>query len=209
MRPLTLTIPKTLTRIKGKPIIDYIMEALPDEVGEVIVVVRYLGEKIRDYLGSNFGGRKIVYVEGCGQGTAADFLLTQPYTNSDRFLVIYGDELPRSEDVANCCKYEFSLLVFKSDNPTAHGLVILKDGLVNGVAEKPKKPLSDLAVNGVMVLGQEMFDYRPIPGKGGEFYLTSLVDQFAKSHKVYAVMSDGFIGDITTPADIARVEEML
>lgn len=30
MRPLTLAIPKTLIEIKGKPIIDYIVEVLPD-----------------------------------------------------------------------------------------------------------------------------------------------------------------------------------
>ncbi|MEK7556547.1 MAG: hypothetical protein AAB538_01065, partial [Patescibacteria group bacterium] len=86
---------------------------------------------------------------------------------------------------------------------------ILKGGWVSGVVEKPKNPPSDLAVNGVMVLGPRMFEYKPIPGKGGEFYLTSLVDQFVKDHKVAPVGSVGFIGDITTPADIERVERML
>ncbi|MEK7500796.1 MAG: nucleotidyltransferase family protein [Patescibacteria group bacterium] len=210
MRPLTLTVPKTLIEIKGKPIISHILAALPNEIDEVIVVVRYLGEKIRAYLGSDFGGRKIVYVEGRGQGTAADFLLTRPYVNSERFLLIYGDELPRPDDISNCLKHEFSLLVFKSDNPTAHGVVILnEDGLVEGVMEKPKNPPSEIAVDGVMVLGRKMFEYQPVSGQGGEFYLTSLVDQFVKDHKVYSVMSVGFIGDITTPADIERVEKVL
>ena len=210
MRPLTLTVPKTLIEVKGKPIISHILAALPDEIDEVIVVVRYLGEKIRAYLGSDFGGRKIIYVEGCGQGTAADFLLTRPYVSAGRFLLIYGDELPRPDDISNCLKHEFSLLVFRSNNPTAQGIVILNnDGSVSGVMEKPKDPPSKIAVDGVMVLGWKMFEYQPVSGQGGEFYLTSLVDQFVKDHKVVPVGSVGFIGDITSPADIERVERML
>lgn len=132
MRPLTLDIPKPLLKIKGKPIIEHIFHSLPPGVTEVIVVVKYLGDKIRSHLGSFFAGRKVIFVEGCGQGTAADFLLTKDFVESDRFLVIYGDEIPNHDDVANCLTKDFSLLVFKSDNPTAHGIVILKDGLVKG-----------------------------------------------------------------------------
>lgn len=209
MRPLTLETPKPLIKIKGKPIIEYVIESLPSQVTEVIVVVKYLGDKIRSHLGSSFNGRKIIFVEGCGQGTAVDFLLTKELVKSDRFLVIYGDEIPNPEDVAGCLLKEFSLLVFKSDNPTAHGIVILEDGLVKGIVEKPDLPPSDVGVDGVMVLGRNIFKYSPVAGKGGEFYLTSLVDQFVKDHKVDPVMTVGLKGDITTPADISRIEKLL
>ncbi|MEK9166111.1 MAG: sugar phosphate nucleotidyltransferase, partial [Patescibacteria group bacterium] len=46
MRPLTLTTPKPLLEIQGKAIIDYVFDALPEEVEEAVVVVKYLGEKI-------------------------------------------------------------------------------------------------------------------------------------------------------------------
>ncbi len=209
MRPLTLNTPKSLLQIKDKPIIEHILHSLPPEVTEVIVVVKYLGDKIRLHLGSSFGGRKIIFVEGCGQGTAADFLLTKDLVKSDRFLVIYGDEIPNYNDVVSCLDKEFSLLVFKSDNPTAHGVVILKDGLVTGIVEKPDLPPSDIGVDGIMVLGKDIFGYNPAVGKGGEFYLTSLIDQFVKDHQVHPIMSVTFRGDITTPADIDRIEKML
>ena len=101
-------------------------------------------------------------------------------------------------------------MVFRSNNPTAHGIFILSDyGLVEGIVEKPEDPPSEIAIDGVMVLGRKMFEYKPVSGRGGEFYLTSLVDRFVKDHIVHPVMSVGFLGDITTPADIARIERLL
>ena len=63
MRPLTLEKPKQLLEIAGRPILVRIFENLPDEIGEVVLVVGYMGDKIRDYFGDKFLGRKIRYVE--------------------------------------------------------------------------------------------------------------------------------------------------
>lgn len=210
MRPLTLTTPKPLLKVKGKPIIEHIIESMPLEVTEIIIVVRYLGEKIKGYLGDSFGGKRIVYVDGCGEGTARDFLLTKNFVKSNRFLVVYGDELPRREDIVNCLRKELGVLVFKPSNPRANGIVVLNaDGTVRSIIEKPKNPRSDLAIDGVMVLDKNIFGYEPVSNNEGEYYLTSLVDKFAKEYKVYPVMSVGLIGDITTLADLDRVGKML
>lgn len=212
MRPLTLETPKPLLKVKGKPIIEYIIESLPTEVDEVIVVVKYLGDQIRSHLGSSFSGRKIIFMEGCGQGTAQDFLLTKDFIQSDHFLVFYGDELPRREDVVNCLKEELSVLVFKSSNPGVHGIVVLNaNGTIKSIIEKPENPPSDLAIDGLMVLSPDIFKYEPIisSNKNGEYYLTSLLNQFVKDYDIYPVMSVGLMGDITTPADLDRIEKML
>ena len=63
MRPLTFHTPKQLLEVGGKPILVHIFENLPDEINEVILVVGYLGHKIREYFGDEFLGRKIAYVE--------------------------------------------------------------------------------------------------------------------------------------------------
>lgn len=60
-----------------------------------------------------------------------------------------------------------------------------------------------------MVLGKDIFGYSPVAGRSGEFYLTSLVDRFAKDHQVHPIMSLSFRGDITMPADLDRIEKML
>ena len=55
MRPLTLRTPKQLLEVGGKPILVHIFENLPDEIDEVILVVGYLGDKIREYFLHNTG----------------------------------------------------------------------------------------------------------------------------------------------------------
>ena len=63
MRPLTENIPKPLLQIQDRPLIEHIVERLPEEVDELIIVVGYLGEMIKQYCSDNFLGRPITYVE--------------------------------------------------------------------------------------------------------------------------------------------------
>ena len=141
MRPLTLTTPKPLIKVMGKTFLDYIFEALPDDIEEAVMVVKYLGDKIKKYCGDNFHGRKIYYAEGSDRGTTYSFLAAKEFLeNEDRFLFIYGDELPHAEDVKNCLANKYSLLTWEEKDPWNHGVVFLKnDGAIAEIKEKPKK----------------------------------------------------------------------
>jgi len=211
MRPLTLTTPKPLLKIKGKPIIEYLFEALPPEISEVIIVVKYLADQIKNYLGREFCGRKIIFVEGSDKGTAYSFLAARACIEADEeFLFIYGDELVNPADVNNCLQKGLSVLIFESQNPQANGIVSLRvDGAVEEIVEKPEQPKTNLAVDGIMVLNSSIFDYEPLANKKGEYYLTSLVNRFIKDHNVWPVRAVNFIGDITTPEDLERVAKLM
>src|SRR5580693_4802604 len=50
LRPHTLTTPKPLLPVQGRPILDWALGALPPRVDRVLVVVNYLGEQIEAYL---------------------------------------------------------------------------------------------------------------------------------------------------------------
>src|SRR5215467_8835102 len=50
LRPHTLTTPKPLLPVRGRPILDWTLGALPGAVDRVVVVVQYLGEQIEEYL---------------------------------------------------------------------------------------------------------------------------------------------------------------
>jgi NDP-sugar pyrophosphorylase family protein len=67
---LTKNTPKSLIQVLNKPLIDYVLEALPDEVDEYIIVIGYLGFQISSYVGSQYKGRRIHYVEQRCLGTA-------------------------------------------------------------------------------------------------------------------------------------------
>ena len=58
MRPLTLTKPKTMLPVAGKPIIQYNIESLRDNgITDILLIVRYKAEIVRNYFGdgSDFG----------------------------------------------------------------------------------------------------------------------------------------------------------
>lgn len=210
MRPLTQDTPKPLLKINGKTLLDWIFEALPKEVDEVIIAVRYLGEKIKKHCGENFYGRKVIYTIGSEKGTAYSFLSVKPYLHEEKFLFIYGDEFPVKEDVDNCLKYPASILCWEVNDPWNHGIVNLNaDGTIIEIEEKPKEPKSKLISNGIMVLNKKIFDYEPEKNNKTEFFFTDMVNKFVHNTPVTAVISKQGIGGISTPEDIKRIENFL
>src|SRR6202521_1935691 len=51
LRPHTLTTPKPLLPVQGRPILDWALGSLPAAVNRVLVVVNYLAEQVEAYLG--------------------------------------------------------------------------------------------------------------------------------------------------------------
>lgn len=63
LKPLTEMLPKALTEVCGKPMIVNALEVCADyQVDEVIIVLGYLGEKIREVCGEEFKNMTIRYV---------------------------------------------------------------------------------------------------------------------------------------------------
>jgi|SRR3989344_1062072 len=209
MRPLTLKIPKPLLTVNGKPIIDYVLESFPPEIDEVIIVVKYLGTQIKKYIGTRNRGRSVKYIRGSDQGSAYSFLAVKKHLANERFLFVYGDEIPNPNDVKKCLAKDLSILTFTSQNPQANGIAYLRrDGTIRRIIEKPKHPASNLAVDGVMVINTDIFNYTPVRTRG-EFYFSTLMSSFVRDHKVFPVPTQGLIGDITTPDDLVRVSNIL
>ncbi len=209
MRPLTLKTPKPLLKISGKPIIDYVLESLSGEIDEVVIVVGYLGNQIKNYIGPKNRHMKVKYVTGSNKGSAYSLIAAKKHLKNQRFLVVQGDEIPHPRDIKNCLAKNFSVLVFESKNPSAHGIGYLsKDGSLAKIIEKPQKPKSNLGVNGVMVLNSDIFNYQPQLMRG-EYYLSTMVGRFVLDHKVYPVEAEGSIGDITAPSDLNRAGKIL
>ena len=61
--PLTITKPKPLLKVANKTIIEHNLEQLQDLVNEVIIVVGFKKEMIKEKIGNRFGNLKIKYVE--------------------------------------------------------------------------------------------------------------------------------------------------
>ncbi len=209
MRPLTLETPKSLLKVGGKTFLDHIFDALPEEVSEVIVVVKYLGDKIRSYLGGEYGGRKIVYQDGTGRGTAIDFLECRSFfKENERFLIIYGDEIPTKKEIRECLSYPLSWLCCWTETPQVSGIADFHlEGQITGVVEKPENPKSNWAACGVILVNTDLFSFAPELHTNGEYYLTSMMDKFVKKYRVQAVKT-GVCRSFTSPGDLEHVANL-
>jgi len=209
MMPLTTKTPKPLLKVNGKTLIDYVLNSLPSEITEVIIAVKYLGTKIKKHVGKKNSGMIIRYVAGSDKGTAYSFLAAKKYLKNERFLFVYGDEIPDKTDISNCLKKDLSILTFKSKNPQVNGIAYLsKDGSIKKIIEKPKNSKSNLGVDGVMVINTDIFKNIPKLSHG-ELYFSTMVGLFVRSHKVFPVKAKNFIGDITSPADLIRAGKII
>ena len=63
LRPLTHNVPKSMIRVAGRPILEWSIDRLPPEIEEVILVVGYRQEQIRQHFGNQWHGRRIRYAE--------------------------------------------------------------------------------------------------------------------------------------------------
>src|SRR6476620_8253995 len=94
LRPHTLTTPKPLLPVQGRPILDWTLGALPASVDRVLVVVHYLAERVDAYLEGQSHFREWVTIpQGTPRGTGDALQKCQSFVRSDRFLVINGDDL--------------------------------------------------------------------------------------------------------------------
>jgi bifunctional UDP-N-acetylglucosamine pyrophosphorylase/glucosamine-1-phosphate N-acetyltransferase len=208
MRPLTLTKPKPLIEIGGMPILEYVVRALPEEIDEIILVVRYLEEQIREFCGGEFLGRRIIYVtQGPEKGTAAALRCARPYITG-RFLLTFADDLLLKGDIAQLLRYPYALLVSESDTPERFGVISLNpDGTLFSIVEKPERPETNLINTGVAVLDKKIFDYEP-DVKNGEHYLTGMLSGLAQDHAVEIVKA-GFWQPVGYPEHIPLAEAAL
>ena len=208
MRPLTLTRPKQLLEIGGKPILEHIFENLPAEIDKVILVVNYLKKQIRDYFGGEFGGRKIQYVvQEDKTGTWGALNAARPVLGKEKFLMLYGDDILDRESIEKCLKHDLAILVKEVDDPRRFGVVVADEkGRVLELVEKPEIPPSRFAFTGVKVLDERIFNYPARRHTNGEFYVTDAVAQLAKDHDVFVEHAQTWFS-IATPEDLKQVDE--
>jgi NDP-sugar pyrophosphorylase family protein len=187
MRPLTDEVPKPLIRtIQSKPLLAHIMDVLPQEIDEVVLVVGYKRDQIIAYFGHEYiaedsRGLRISYVvQEEAKGTFAALDLCRHFINpTERFLMLYGDDLIDAESVAECIQSKNLALLYtkvSEDKASKFGILEVDDsGFVRGIEEKPLHPKSRKASVGVMVLDGRVFKYPPEKSADGEYVLADAV----------------------------------
>lgn len=96
MRPYTYEMPKSLLPVKGKPILEHLINGLKKTgITEIILCTGYLGEKIKEHFGNGekYGVQLIYSHEQKPLLTGGSILKVKPLVDNEPFLVIHGDIL--------------------------------------------------------------------------------------------------------------------
>lgn len=209
LKPLTDNCPKPLVKVGDKTLLDHIVKALPSAVDELIIVVGYKGDMIKEHCGTEFHGRRVKYVEQVQQdGTARALWLCKDLLKG-RFLFMFADDIHGEGDVARVTSYSRGMLSKTSSNPERFGVIVRNpDGTLSEIVEKPTHPPSNLVSTGVMVLDDHIFEFEPQHPVNGEYYLTEVIERYSKKYPV-AVVEEHFWVPIGYPEDIVRAETLL
>lgn len=132
LRPFTEYHPKPLIPIADTALIEHTIKCLPDEITQIIIVIGYLAEQIKDHLGDSWNGKPITYVvQEKLQGTG-DALLQAKDIVEQNFLVVNGDDLYDKNDLTKLLAHPISILAWKSTVPTEFGLNVDTTGKLLG-----------------------------------------------------------------------------
>lgn len=155
MRPHTLTIPKPLIPIAGKPIVQRLVEELAFVAGEKITEIGFIigdfGNDVEESLcniAKSLGANPKIYYQHEALGTGHAILCAKDSLEGN-VIVAFADTLFKA-DFKLDVSADASVWVQKVEDPSAFGVVKLdKDGFISDFIEKPKTFVSDLAIIGI------------------------------------------------------------
>lgn len=190
LRPHTLTIPKPLIPIAGKPIVHRLVEDIAGVINQKIDEIAFIihesfGKQVEKDLiaiAEKLGSKGTIYYQNEALGTGHAIMCAKE-SMSGPIVVAYADTLFRA-DFALDTKADSVVWVKQVDDPSAFGVVQLNDNNeITDFVEKPKEFISDLAIIGIYyfksgeVLRSELqylLDHDII--KSGEYQLTDALE---------------------------------
>ena len=186
LRPITHTRAKQLVPVAGKPVLFYGLEAMAAAgIREVGIIIGETGDEIRAAVGdgSQFGLAVTFIPQEAPLGLAHAVLTAEEFIGDSPFCMYLGDNLLRDGvagfvDSFRSGDADAMILLQHVPNPSEYGVAELNDdGTVRRLVEKPKEPQSDLALVGVYLFTQAIFDAARAlePSWRGELEITDAI----------------------------------
>ncbi len=189
LRPHTLTVPKPLIPIAGKPIVQRLVEDIAkvagEEIEEVAFIIGDFGPEIEKSLiqiAEKLGAKGSIYYQNDPLGTAHAIKCAEQSMSGD-IVIAFADTLFRADFVLD--KNSDGVIWVKSvEDPSAFGVVKLDNyGFITDFVEKPSTFVSDLAIIGIYYFNSaeklmEEINYIMDNNikNGGEYQLTTALE---------------------------------
>ena len=218
MRELTNDLPKPMIAVRGKPILQHIVEGLAAAgVTHFLIVVGYRAEVVREFFGdgSRFGVSVEYTTQVVQDGTGRVVALAEAFVGSDPFILSYGDILVTPENYQRLVDLgDAEALVSVKHNPgeiAQGGAVFVNERFeMTDLREKPKpgEPTSPWYNAGVYTFRPSIFTHIAKLGKSprGEYELTDAIRTLAQSGNLVRVIElTGEWADVRDPEVLAEL----
>jgi glucose-1-phosphate thymidylyltransferase len=204
LAPLTLVTNKHLLPVYNKPIIYYAIEKMVESgIDRVMVItspshvhhfVNLLGSGEK-FISERTGKQiQIVYgIQNTASGIAEGLWIAKDYVGSDHCMLYLGDNIFEDDIRGHVRNFTKGSLVFlkKVPDPVRFGVAETnKKGIVLNIQEKPKKPKSNLAVTGMYLYDNTVFEKmigQPVSARG-EYEITYINNKYIEEGALRSVM---------------------
>jgi mannose-1-phosphate guanylyltransferase len=207
LRPLTLTTPKPVMPLAGRPFLSFMLDWVRDHgVSEAILSCGFLSDAVHSVLGDVYGGMRLRYVvEDQPLGTAGPVRLAHDGgLLDDRLLVLNGDVLTDMDLTAELAQHErtaarATLALIAVEDTASYGVVPTdSEGRVEAFLEKTGGPAPTNRVNaGAYVIEREVVESLIPSGRPVSFELDVFPNLVGDGLFGYAAA--GYWVDIGTP----------
>jgi bifunctional UDP-N-acetylglucosamine pyrophosphorylase/glucosamine-1-phosphate N-acetyltransferase len=208
MRPLTDGTPKPMLPVADRPLAAHTADAAVDSgTDELIFVVGYEADAVRDFFGREYRGVPVTYaVQEHQRGTADAVRAARDALDGD-FAVLNGDNLYDPESVAALFEAGPAIAAQEVSDPTNYGVLSTDGDRVTDIVEKPANPPSNLANAGAYVFPAVASEWLDVPeSERGEHELTDVVGRVVDEFDVTAVELARWL-DVGRPWELLEANE--
>jgi UDP-N-acetylglucosamine diphosphorylase / glucose-1-phosphate thymidylyltransferase / UDP-N-acetylgalactosamine diphosphorylase / glucosamine-1-phosphate N-acetyltransferase / galactosamine-1-phosphate N-acetyltransferase len=191
MRPLTAKRPKVMLPLANRPMMEHLVLATRDAgITDFVFVVGYGEREIRKHFGDGSAwGIHIEYASQRHQQGTADAVRAARDMVTGKFLVLNGDMILKSEDIAALSRKTAPCMsVSTTGHPQDYGVVLEEGGFITSLEEKSQRPQSNLINAGAYLFSPDIFglidNVRPSPR--GELELTDALAELIAEKKLHA-----------------------
>lgn len=212
--PMTKVTNKHLLPVYDKPMIYYPLDTLKNGgMKECMIVtgIEHVGH-FSQLLGNNYEGMKLRYaIQDEAGGIAQALSLAEKYANGDSVAVILGDNI--FQDKIKIPNVLFGSMIYLKPvaDPERFGVATIEKDKIISIIEKPKTTKSYLAVTGLYIYDNGVFDkIRKLkPSKRGELEITDVNNAYLKEGSLAYHILTGFWSDAGTVESLYRASSLI
>ena len=218
MGELTVELPKPMIEVRGKPVLQHIVEGLRGAgIREFFIIVGYRADAVQNFFGD--GSRYKIAIQYATQvvqdGTGRVVDIARNFAGNSAFILSYGDILVDPQNYKSIVdlpdNIEAIITVTRGEDVSKGGAAFLNDQMeLVDIREKspPGEPTSPWYNAGVYAFRPSIFEFtaKLKPSPRGEYELTDAIRELAQSgKKVKALELTGEWADVRDPEILARL----